>query len=52
MKKINIFWIVGAVFLTLAALWSVIPGLTSVMSQNVACGISLILFGVISFLAA
>lgn len=52
MKKINIFWIVGAVFLALAALWNVIPGLTSVMSQNVACGISLILFGVISFLAA
>ncbi len=52
MKKINVFWIVSAVFLILGAFWNVIPGLTSVMTQSVACGIALILFGVISFLAA
>ncbi len=52
MKKNKFFWIVSAVFLALAALWSVIPGLLGVMGQDTACGIALLIFGVISLLAA
>ncbi len=52
MRKINVFWIVSAVLLVLASLWTVIPGLNSSLSQDIVCGIVLILFGVISVLAS
>lgn len=51
-KTLNVFWIISAVFLALAALWGVITGLASVMDKITVCGIALIIFGVISVLAA
>lgn len=51
-KTLNIFWIISAVFLALAALWGVITSLAGVMDKITVCGIALIIFGVISVLAA
>lgn len=51
-KTLNIFWIISAVFLALAALWGVITNLASVMDKITVSGIALIIFGVISVLAA
>ncbi len=51
-KTLNIFWIISAVFLALAALWGVITNLAVVMDKITVCGIALIIFGVISVLAA
>ena len=51
-KTLNIFWIISAIFLALAALWGVITNLSQVMAPITVGGISLIIFGVISILAA
>lgn len=51
-KTLNVFWIISAVFIALAALWGVITGLAGVMDKITVCGIALIIFGVISVLAA
>lgn len=51
-KTLNIFWIISAVFLTLAALWGVITNLAGVMDKVTVSGIALIIFGVISVLAS
>lgn len=51
-KTLNIFWIISAVFLALAALWGFIGNLSTVMDKITVSGIALIIFGVISILAA
>ena len=51
-KTLNIFWIISAVFLALAALWGVITDLSSVMDKITVSGVALIVFGVISVLAS
>ena len=51
-KTLNIFWIISAVFLSLGALWGVITNLSEVMDKTTVSGIALIIFGVISVLAA
>lgn len=51
-KTLNVFWIISAVFLAIAALWGVITNLAGVMDKTTVCGIALIIFGVISILAA
>ncbi|MBQ2687964.1 MAG: hypothetical protein IJF52_04975 [Clostridia bacterium] len=51
-KTLNIFWIISAVFLALGALWGVITNLSEVMDKVTVSGIALIIFGVISVLAA
>ena len=50
-KTLNAFWIISAVFLVFGALWGVVSGLSAVMSSYTICGISLVIFGVISVLA-
>ncbi len=51
-KTLNVFWIISAVFLALAALWGVITNLEEVMDKTTVSGIALVIFGVISILAA
>lgn len=51
-KTLNVFWIISAVFLALGALWGVITNLSGVMDKTTVSGIALIIFGVISVLAA
>ena len=51
-KTLNIFWIISAIFLALAALWGAVINLSDVMAPITVGGISLIIFGVISVLAA
>lgn len=51
-KTLNVFWIISAVFLALGALWGVITNLSGVMDKITVSGIALIIFGVISILAA
>lgn len=51
-KKLNAFWIISAIFLSVAALWGAISELANVMGTGTVCGISLIIFGVISMLAS
>lgn len=50
-KTLNAFWIISAIFLSVAALWGVFSGLASVMGSDTICGIGLLIFGVISILA-
>lgn len=50
-KTLNAFWIISAIFLSVAALWGVFSGLASVMGSDTICGIALLIFGVISILA-
>ncbi len=50
-KTLNIFWIISAIFLALAALWGVITNLSAVMDKITVSGVALIVFGVISILA-
>lgn len=50
-KTLNVFWIISAIFLCIAALWGVFSGLSDVMSTDTICGIALLIFGVISILA-
>lgn len=51
-KTLNIFWIISAAFLTLAALWGIITDLETVMDKTTVSGIALIIFGVIGVLAS
>ena len=51
-KTLNIFWIISAIFLALAALWGVLTGLSDVMAPITVGGISLIIFGVIALFVA
>ncbi len=52
MKKThNVFWIISACFLAVAALWGSISPLSLVMASGTVCGIAMIVFGVISVLA-
>ncbi|MGN0453374.1 MAG: hypothetical protein ACI4GZ_06195 [Ruminococcus sp.] len=50
-KSLNAFWIISSIFLAVGALWGVISGLANVMGQYTVCGVVLVIFGVISFLA-
>ena len=45
-NKSNAFWIISAVFLSIAALWSAVSELSDVMENGTICGIALIVFGV------
>ncbi|MBQ4569093.1 MAG: hypothetical protein IJA62_03475 [Ruminococcus sp.] len=51
-KTLNAFWIVSAIFLMIAALWGAVSDLANVMGASTVCGIALIIFGVVSMLAA
>lgn len=51
-KSLNVFWIISACFLAIAALWGSVSGLSGVMAVSTVCGISLVVFGVISVLAS
>ena len=51
-RTLNVFWIISAVFLALAGAWGVITGLSGVMNPTTVCGVSLVIFGVVSILAA
>ena len=51
-NKSNTYWLISALFLASAALWSAFSQLSEVMSTGTICGIALIVFGVISMLAA
>ena len=50
-KTLGAFWAISAVFLAVAALWSVVSGLSDVMAKETICGIALVIFGVVSVLA-
>ena len=50
-KSLNVFWIISACFLVVAALWGSVSGLADVMAVSTVCGISLVIFGVVSVLA-
>ncbi|MDO5123815.1 MAG: hypothetical protein Q4D44_04015 [Eubacteriales bacterium] len=50
-KAANAFWVISALFLAAGALWGVFSGLSAVMSSDTVCGVSLMIFGVISLLA-
>ncbi len=51
-RKLNAFWILSAVFLAVAAMWGAVSQLSSVISSSMVCGVALIIFAVISVLAA
>lgn len=51
-KKLNAFWVISAIFLGLGALWGAVSQLANVMGTSTVCGICLIIFGVVSMLAA
>lgn len=51
-KKLNAFWIISAVFLAVAAMWGAVSQLSNVIGSSMVCGVSLIIFAVVSLLAA
>lgn len=51
-RKLNAFWILSAIFLAVAALWGAVSQLSSVIGTSMVCGISLLIFAVVSILAA
>lgn len=51
-NKINAYWLISALFLAVAALWGAVSRLSDVMGSDTICGIALIVFGVVSVLAA
>lgn len=51
-SKANAYWIISGIFLALAALWGAVTELKNVMGAGTVSGIALIVFGVISTLAA
>jgi len=51
-NKSNVYWLVSALFLGIAALWGAAEKLSGFMDLGTICGISLIVFGVISLVAA
>ena len=51
-KTLNIFWVLSAIFLAIGALWGFVTDLSKVMDEITISGIALIIFGVISVLAA
>ena len=50
--KANTFWLISALSLAVAALWSTVAELSDVMGTNTVNGVVLIAFGVISVIAA
>lgn len=51
-RKLNAFWILSAVFLAVAAMWGAVSQLSNVIGSSMVCGVALIIFAVISVLAA
>lgn len=51
-NKSNAFWLISSIALATAALWGAVSGLSDVMGVSTVCGIALIIFGVVSILAA
>lgn len=51
-NKSNVYWIISGIFLAVAALWGAVSGLSDVIGVGTVSGISLVVFGVISTLAA
>ena len=51
-NKSSTYWLVSALSLATAALWGVVTQLSEMVSTSTICGIALIVFGVISVIAA
>ena len=51
-KKLNAFWILSAIFLAVGAMWGAFSQLSNVIGTSMVCGISLLIFAVVSILAA
>lgn len=51
-KSLNAFWVISAIFLAIGALWGAVSELSNVMGTSSVCGICLVVFGVVSMLAA
>lgn len=51
-RKLNAFWILSAVFLAVAAMWGAVYQLSTVIGASMVCGVALVIFAVISILAA
>ena len=51
-RKLNAFWILSAIFLAVAAMWGAVSQLSDVIGASMVCGVALVIFAVISILAA